>query len=414
MSAKASNTTDEPTHGVKIAAESSYGELSGTRHIVINGEPLCGHPQVEKHIETGRYGTETTRYPLNDFETCKTCGGIYASEHGSKHGTFAEFAEYSEDDWVQIETTEGETITGRVRRGADTTDMPSRRITVVASDEPRERWVYGVEKEVTVAVREGEQPVIKHGSVMDDDYSETPVAGVSEISEPENNIDVRTEQTMEELRDLGGDDVQNVMANGQGRKEFTVYSSDCISERELWSLLDRIYKAGYEIRYVSPASERAGDRASIGVTSDELCRDHDAIVTDGGTDRLTYLNKGELRQEIVYAVGGDPSRYGENSDRGIRMADVERIAQTLQPEESDLELEKCQLGKLYEVACRWAGGEYQPNAVKPWGINRPNLKEIHRAVNGRPPKEKVAASDGGSLCDLNTGADGSTEGSNDV
>jgi hypothetical protein len=282
MSAKAAKTADEPNHGVEVAAESSYGELSGTRHIVINGEPLCGHPQVEKHIESGRYGTETTRYPLNDFETCKTCGSIYASEHGSQHGTFAEFAEFSEDDWVQIETAEGERITGRVRRGADTTDMPSRRITVVASDEPRERWVYGVEKEVTVAVREGEKPVIKHGSVMDDDYSETPVAGVSEISEPENNIDVRTGKTMEELRDLGGDDVQNVMANGQGRKEFSVYSSDYISERELWSLLDRIYKAGYEIRYVSPASERAGDRASIGVTADELCREHDVIVTDGG------------------------------------------------------------------------------------------------------------------------------------
>jgi len=124
-----------------------------------------------------------------------------------------------------------------------------------------------------------------------------------------------------------------------------------------------------------------------------------------GTDRLIYLNRGELREEIVYAVGGDPSRYGVDSDRGLQRADTERIAQKLQPEDNNLNLQQCQLGKLYEVACRWAGGEYQPNAGKPWGINRPNLKEIHRAVDGHPPRKKVAPTDGGNLCDLSTDTD---------
>jgi len=115
--------------------------------------------------------------------------------------------------------------------------------------------------------------------------------------------------------------------------------------------------------------------------------------TPHDSDRLKYLNKGQLREEIVYAVGGDPSRYGANSDRGISIADARRIATTLQPDDSELDLDAMTIGDLYEHICDWAGGEYSPNAGNPWGINRPNLKEIHRAVDGQPPREVVA--DGG-------------------
>lgn len=121
----------------------------------------------------------------------------------------------------------------------------------------------------------------------------------------------------------------------------------------------------------------------------------------GDAERLTYLNKGQLREEIAYVVGADPTRYGIDSDRGLCRDDMERIATQLKPADSGLDVRKCQLGKLYEVCCRWAGGEYQPNAGNPWGISRQNLKKIHRAVDGRPPREKVAATDGGRLCDLN-------------
>lgn len=124
------------------------------------------------------------------------------------------------------------------------------------------------------------------------------------------------------------------------------------------------------------------------------------------TDRLQYLTRGELREEIVYAVGGDPTRYGAGSDRGLKKADVKRIATHLQPEDSDAALDAMDLGNLYEVACRWAGGEYQPNAGKPWGVNRSNLKQIHRAVSGEDPRENlVAATDSGNDRSRDTGSD---------
>lgn len=109
------------------------------------------------------------------------------------------------------------------------------------------------------------------------------------------------------------------------------------------------------------------------------------------TDRLTYLMKGELREEIAYAVGANPGRYGVDSTFGFRKADMIRIADQLQPADSDVEIRDCTLDTLYEFVCRWAGGEYQPNAGNPWGINRPNLKKIHRAVDAGDPREVIEA-----------------------
>jgi len=105
----------------------------------------------------------------------------------------------------------------------------------------------------------------------------------------------------------------------------------------------------------------------------------------GDIGRLQYLTKGELRAEILYAVGGDPTRYGAGSERGLKKADIKRIATHLQPGESDADLDAMDLGNLYEVACRWGGGKYHPNAGKPWGVNRSNLKQIHRAIGGEDP-----------------------------
>ncbi|MDZ7701789.1 MAG: hypothetical protein U5J98_06820 [Halobacteriales archaeon] len=133
-----------------------------------------------------------------------------------------------------------------------------------------------------------------------------------------------------------------------------------------------------------------------------LSRDFDRdIVTDGGTstgrsERLRYLTNGELREEIAYAAGADPTRYGAGkSGVGLKKADVLRIATQIQPDDSDVELNKLDLKGLYQVVCRWSGGEYKPNAGNAWKINRDNLKKMHQAIGGRPPREIVAA-DGGS------------------
>lgn len=104
-------------------------------------------------------------------------------------------------------------------------------------------------------------------------------------------------------------------------------------------------------------------------------------------DRQTYLRNAELRAEIVYSVGGDPTRYTENV--GLQKADVVRIARQLQPDGNDLDVEALRLGDLYDAVCEWAGGEYSPNAGNPWKINRENLKQIHRAVEAESPTKVV-------------------------
>lgn len=113
-------------------------------------------------------------------------------------------------------------------------------------------------------------------------------------------------------------------------------------------------------------------------------------MSEDGKDRLAYLKNGQVREEIAYAVGADPDRYGVDSRRGFKKADVIRVAVSLQPEDSDLEVEEMDLGGLYDAICSWAGGEYSPNAGKPWGLNRANLKAIHRAIDAQPPREVVS------------------------
>jgi len=106
-------------------------------------------------------------------------------------------------------------------------------------------------------------------------------------------------------------------------------------------------------------------------------------------NRLQYLTNGELREEIAWAVGGDVCRYGAGTDRGLQKADMRRIATQLQPEDSPVTLRDCDLATLYELSCDWAGGEYDANAGNPWGLYRPSLKTIHRAVDGQPPREVI-------------------------
>lgn len=107
-------------------------------------------------------------------------------------------------------------------------------------------------------------------------------------------------------------------------------------------------------------------------------------------ESLKYLNNRELREQIAYAVGADPSRYSDEAKKFTK-SHVQQIAQQLQPEDNDLDVDAMALGDIYEAVCDWAGGDYSPNAGKPWGINRENLKLIHTAVDGREPREVIEA-----------------------
>lgn len=116
-----------------------------------------------------------------------------------------------------------------------------------------------------------------------------------------------------------------------------------------------------------------------------------------GPNRQKYLRNAELREEIAYAVGGDPTEYGDDSNRRLLREDLVRIATQLQPERDDLVVEDAPMRHLYEAICEWVGGDWQPSAGNPHGLRRENLKLIHDAVGGRPPRETVSVtgSEGG-------------------
>jgi len=112
---------------------------------------------------------------------------------------------------------------------------------------------------------------------------------------------------------------------------------------------------------------------------------------DAQGDRLKYLRNNEIRAEIVYAVGGDPSPFDREETYCIRKADLVRIATAV----ADLD-EPAQLtirGLYDAIDDAVPAMDHYHNAGNTWGITREDLKAIHRAVDGRPPKQIV--SDGG-------------------
>lgn len=111
---------------------------------------------------------------------------------------------------------------------------------------------------------------------------------------------------------------------------------------------------------------------------------------NSATRNRTYLTNAGLREEIAYAVGSDPTRYGRGSDRRLKKSELLSIATLLQPDGSNVTLDRCDLERLYRLVCKWTGGEYQPTAGNAWGLTRSNLKLIHDAVDGRSPREVVA------------------------
>jgi hypothetical protein len=103
---------------------------------------------------------------------------------------------------------------------------------------------------------------------------------------------------------------------------------------------------------------------------------------------LKYKRNIELRREIAYTAGGDPTRYGEEDPRrGLVKADLQRIATQLQPADDDTDIAALDLRGLYETICRFADAEYSPNAGNAWALNRAALKAIHRVLDARAPEE---------------------------
>jgi ribosomal protein S27AE len=121
-------------------------------------------------------------------------------------------------------------------------------------------------------------------------------------------------------------------------------------------------------------------------------------MTDGGTDtsgteRLKYLRNNELRQEIVFAVGGDPSEYDRDETYNLRKADLVRVVEAVADRENPQELTVRGLYDLLDESVPEMDHEH--NAGNTWGIRREDLKAIHKTVDGRPPQKVVT--DGGQV-----------------
>jgi hypothetical protein len=113
---------------------------------------------------------------------------------------------------------------------------------------------------------------------------------------------------------------------------------------------------------------------------------------------LKYLRNNELRQEIAYAVGGDPSRYDSNETVNLCKADLVRIAGVIADHQHPQQLTVRGLYDLIDDDV--PGMDHTHNAGNSWGIARDDLKAIHESVGGQPPQIVVA--DGG-RCLVDTG-----------
>lgn len=261
--------------GVTIAAEAfdpgrESQVLHGTKHILIDGEPLCGNPHVKSHVESGSYGTETTQYPVNEYGTCKSCAQSYVTNYGSEDELFEKTLEFEEGDWVSVTTENGETMTGRVSRTADRSEFPSRRLSLVLSDEPQERWLFPVDTKAKLRVREGEQPTISMGDATED-TPETGVTDFTQIAAPEDNIDDRTEATLDDLREITGNRSESVMVLGRDPYGFHINTDESLSTMEVWELLDDLHNSGYEIAGITKGENRSGtDCTAISVFATSL------------------------------------------------------------------------------------------------------------------------------------------------
>lgn len=103
-------------------------------------------------------------------------------------------------------------------------------------------------------------------------------------------------------------------------------------------------------------------------------------------DRRKYLNNNELRAEIAYAVGQDPTRFDGGSDAtALQKETVTRIAEQLQPEGGDLEVGAMEMSEIYRSVGEWIGVEHS-GSKQNWGLNRDHLKAIHEAIGAEDPE----------------------------
>jgi len=94
-----------------------------------------------------------------------------------------------------------------------------------------------------------------------------------------------------------------------------------------------------------------------------------------------YRRNADLRREIAYAVGSDPSRYETGRDRCLLKHEVVAVGTQVTDREA-VELHALSLAELYPLICEAVGEPYEGNAGNQWRLNRAALLAIHDALAG--------------------------------
>lgn len=97
-------------------------------------------------------------------------------------------------------------------------------------------------------------------------------------------------------------------------------------------------------------------------------------------DPLKYKRVEELRKEILLACGVDPGDRFDDSDRGIRKANLLLVVAELQPEHQHWDFAEMKITNLYELLAEWTGEKHDPNSGRDWTMNKDLLKAIHREL----------------------------------
>jgi len=306
---KSNGGESENNNVVEIAGDgmelNGEAKIHGTVHIFVDGEPLCGNPHVAENYESGRYFAREEEFPLGTHGLCEHCGRSFVNDGGSNDEQFAIAGELQEGDYVALETESGDELVGRVRHD-DSDGFPRRFLTLVLSDEPRERWAYGVEKSVKVKVRAGDGIVTEDG-MMTGGGIEFEVASF-EPTEPENDIDAQTDDVLDELSELvSGMELGEYGGAKTAGKEVEKFAVGIKGEERLNELKNLVNDARrFEVRDVTPASEREHSSYSTVVVETRRFDEFEVARTDNNEplsagDEVT-VSGGSFDGSMTYRV----------------------------------------------------------------------------------------------------------------
>jgi len=132
---------------------------------------------------------------------------------------------------------------------------------------------------VSKSGRETNKALDTEDELLNGNREEKPVDAAL-TTPPVNNIDKRTEATLNELEHLAGSRAKVMMTLRSDGYYFYVNIPESMDNSDVWELLDRFYEAGYEIKDITcDEGQSETDCTEIILITNSL---ESLLVTDGG------------------------------------------------------------------------------------------------------------------------------------